>query len=59
MLDGVVNNMTEEEEKSMEWLNLHSFKGDYFQEIQKTFANYKRVKLIKGQVPEILKNIKT
>jgi len=51
--------MTEEEEKSMEWLNLHSFKGDYFQEIQKTFANYKRVKLIKGQVPEILKNIKT
>jgi len=49
---------TEEEKKSMEWLNLHIFKGDYFQEIQKTFANYKRVKLVKGQVPEILEKIK-
>ena len=43
----------------MEWLNFHSFKGNYFQELQKTFANYKRVKLIKGKVPEILEDVKT
>jgi O-methyltransferase len=50
---------TKEEKNSMEWLNFHSFKGNYFQEVQKTFANYKRVKLIKGKVPEILEDVKT
>ena len=48
---------TKEEKKSMEWLNFHSFKGNYLQEIQKTFTNYKRVKIIKGEVPKILENI--
>ena len=50
---------TEEEKNSMQWLNSHSFKGDYFDEIKKTFKDYKRIKLVKGLVPEILKDVNT
>jgi len=50
---------TKEEEDSMEWLNAHIFKGDYLQEIKETFSDYKKVRIIKGKVPEILKTIKT
>ena len=49
---------TKEEKDSMDWLNLHSFKGDYFEDIKKTFSDYKRVKLVKGKVPEVLESIK-
>ena len=48
---------TEEEKKTMQWLNdnIHSTE-DCFNEVSKTFSNYPKVKLVKGTIPDSLKD---
>ena len=45
------------EKEMMKFLNTIHFQGNYYDEVCKTFSNYSNVKIIKGIVPESLRNV--
>ena len=45
------------EKDMMNFFNTIHFQGNYYENVRKTFSNYHNVKLIKGTIPESLKNV--